>query len=194
MLTPKTLNVRTRALIALAFAFWLTVLACSVNVKKDKSGEDKNVDIQTPLGGIHVDKGADARDTGIPVYPGARIKQKDSSGDDKSANVNLSGFGYGLRVIAVEYESDDSPAKVITYYKDQLKKFGEVLECHTHDRHVAMTHKSGSHELSCDSNGGKTVELKVGTDENQHIVSITPEDKGSSFALVYVRMHGKDTI
>jgi hypothetical protein len=194
MLTPKTLNVKTRALIALAFAFWLTVLACSVNVKKDKSGEDKNVDIQTPLGGIHVDKGAEARDTGIPVYPGARIKQKDSSGDDKSANVNLSGFGYGLRVIAVEYESDDSPTKLVAYYKDQLKKFGDVLECHTHGSHVTMTHKSDSHALSCDSDGGNTVELKVGTDENQHIVSITPEDKGASFALVYVRMHGKDTI
>jgi hypothetical protein len=194
MLTPKTLNVKTRALIALAFAFWLIVLACSVNVKKDKSGEDKNVDIQTPLGGIHVDKGADARDTGLSVYPGARIKQKDSSGDDKSANVNLSGFGYGLRVIAVEYTSDDSPDKLIAYYKDQLKKYGDVLECHTHGRQVTMTHKSDSHELSCDSDSGKTVELKVGTDENQHIVSITPEDKGASFALVYVRVHGKETI
>jgi hypothetical protein len=194
MLIPKTLDGRTRALIAVAFALWLTLLACSVSVKKDESGEEKKVDIRTPIGGIHVDKNADARDTGIPVYPGARVKQKKASGDEKNANVSISGFGYGLRVTAVEYESDDSPAKLIAYYKDQLKKFGDVLECHTHDQSVTMTNKSDSGGLKCDSDSGKTVELKVGTEQNQRIVAITPEDKGSSFALVYVRMHGKDTI
>ena len=35
--------------------------ACSVNVKKAENGEDKKVDIETPMGGIHVSKGADAR-------------------------------------------------------------------------------------------------------------------------------------
>jgi hypothetical protein len=194
MLIPKALDVKTRALMAVAFAFWLTLLACSVNVKKDKSGEDKNVDIQTPLGGLHVDKSADARDTGLPVYPGAHVKAKGDSGDDKSANVNLSGFGYGLRVIAIEYESDDSPGKITAYYKDQLKKYGDVLECHSHGRQVTMTHRSDSRELRCDSDSGNTVELKAGTEDNQHIVSITPEDKGASFALVYVQVHGKETI
>jgi len=34
--------------------------------------------------------------------------------------------------------------------------------------------------------------LNVGTKENQHIVAVEPEGKGSSFSLVYVRTHGKD--
>ena len=42
-------------------------------------------------------------DVGIAVYPGARLKQKDSDGNDKSANVNISSFGFGLKVVALEY-------------------------------------------------------------------------------------------
>ena len=34
-------------------------------------------------------------------------------------------------MVALEYESDDAPAKLVAYYKDQLKKYGKVLECHT---------------------------------------------------------------
>jgi hypothetical protein len=41
-------------------------------------------------------------------------------------------------------------------------------------------------------NNGKNVELKAGTDENQHIVAVESEGKGSSFSLVYVRTHGKE--
>jgi hypothetical protein len=169
--------------------------ACSVNVKKEKNGQDKQVDISTPVGGIHVSKGADVADVGLAVYPGARPKEKDSSGDDKSANVNISGFGYGLKVVALEYESDDSPAKLVAFYQEQLKKYGNVLVCHTSHLDVDTDIKEsdhGSHELTCNGASGTNVELKVGTKENQHIVAVQPDGKGSSFSLVYVRTHGKD--
>ncbi len=109
----------------------LLLPACSVNVKKEANGQDKQVDIKTSLGGVHVSQQADVSDIGLTVYPGARLKEKDSDGSDKSANVNISGFGYGLKVVALEYESDDAPAKVLSFYRDQLKKYGTVLECHT---------------------------------------------------------------
>ena len=48
----------------------------------------------------------------------------------ESANVNLSAFGFGLKVVALEYESDDPPGKIIAYYQDQLKRYGNVLQCH----------------------------------------------------------------
>lgn len=170
--------------------------SCSVNVKKEPNGQDKQVDIKTLVGGIHVSKDADVSDTGLTVYPGAHIKQKDSDGDDKSANVNISGFGFGIKVVALEYESSDSPDKLIAFYRDQLKKYGNVLECHTSGHFNVNTNysdKSGhSHELTCDSGNGNNVELKVGTKEDQHIVAVEPEGKGSSFSLVYVRTHGKD--
>ena len=194
MRIPKKRTVETRLAIALAFMVCLTVLACSVNVKKDSSGKEKKVDIETPIGSIHVDKGADVRDTGLAVYPGARVKPKQSSNDDKDANVDLSFLGYGLRVVAIEYQSGDAPDKVIAYYKDQLKKYGNVLECHTTGHNVQMNPKDDSKELTCDSHSGKTVELKVGTQENQHVVAVDPDGTGSSFALVYVHTNKGTTI
>jgi hypothetical protein len=189
-------------------AMLVALPACSVNVKKADNGEDKKVDIDTPMGGIHVSKGADARDTGLPVYPGARQKEEDDhKGDQKSANVNISAGLFGLRVVAIEFLSDDPPEKVVTYYKDQLKKYGAVLECHTTHRHgdsgdvdvnLGKGEDKDSNKLSCEHDSGTTLELKVGTKQNQHMVSISPQDsgKGTDFGLVFIQMHGgdKDTI
>lgn len=182
---------------ALAFATLASLFlpACSINVKKEQNGDDKQVDINTPVGGIHVSKGANVSDVGLAVYPGARLKQDDSNGNDKSANVNISSFGFGLKVVALEYQSDDSPAKLVAYYKDELKKYGKVLECHTSHFDVDPDIKGSdhaSHELTCEGSSGNNIELKVGTKENQHIVAVEPDGKGSSFSLVYVRTHGKD--
>ena len=113
----------------MAFAGWLTVLACTVSVK-DHDGDNSKVDIQTPVGGIHVDEEANVKDTGLAVYPGARKKEK-TDHDSKSANVNISSSFFGVKVVAIEYESDDPPSKVQAFYQDQLKKFGHVIECHT---------------------------------------------------------------
>jgi len=176
-----------------------------VNVKKSANGEDKKVDIETPMGGIHVDKSADARDTGLPVYPGAKQKAEEKNGHE-SANVNISAGMFGLKVIAIEFLSDDSPDKVTAYYKDQLKHFGAILECHTSNRHgdagdvdvhLGKDGEKNSNQLSCEHGSGNTLELKVGTKQNQHIVSISPQDggKGTDFALVFVQTRGdRDTI
>ena len=171
----------------------LLASACSIKVKKEKNGEDKQVDINTPMGGIHVSQEVNAQDVGIAVYPGATLKEK-GNGEDKSANVNLSSFGFGLKVVALEYESKDSPDKVVAYYKDQLKKYGDVLVCHTTGMNVnagIKKHDESSHELTCEG-GGHNIELKVGTRENQHIVAVESSGGGSNFSLVYVRTHGKD--
>ena len=189
----------TKSQIVSTFAIGLAALlalflpACSVNVKKEQNGEDKQVDIRTPLGGIHVSKGANVADVGLAVYPGARLKQQGSDGEDKSANVDISSFGYRVKVVALEYESDDSPSKLVAYYKDQLQKYGHVLECHTSNFDVKAKHwDHDSHELTCEGSSGSNIELKVGTKENQHIVAVGPEGKGSKLSLVYVRIHGKD--
>jgi len=184
-------------ILALLLAGMLIALvsACSVNVKKEQDGQDKQVDIQSPLGGIHVSKEANGADVGLPVYPGARVRPKDAGDGDKSANVNISGFGFGLKVVAIQYESDDPPAKLISFYRDQLKKYGRVLECHTSHLDLdtdVKEHDETSHVLTCGGSSGSNIELKVGTKENQHIVAVEPEGKGSSFSLVYVRTHGKD--
>jgi hypothetical protein len=175
--------------------------ACSISVKDHGDDGASKVDINTPVGGIHVDENADARDTGLPVYPGARPKPKTDDGNKKSANVNISTFGFGLKVVALEFESDDPPAKIIAYYHDQLKKYGNVLQCHSSHNKIDddvpfIGGKKGyvvSDKLKCDDDdSAKTVELKSGTGENQHIVSVDPEGKGADFAIVWLRVHGKE--
>ena len=172
----------------------LLLAACSINVKKEKNGEDKQVDINTLVGGIHVSKGVNPEEVGLPIYPGAKLQEK-GSGDDKSANVNISGFGYGLKVVALEYASNDAPDKIIAFYKDQLKRYGNVILCHTSSLHVntdVKKHDDEAHKLTCEGDSGRDVELKVGTQGNQHIVAVEPSGSGASFSLVYVRTHGKD--
>ena len=175
--------------------------ACSVNVKKDEEGKDKKVDIQTPVAGLHVSNDPNAQDTGLPVYPGATRKHKqEGDSDETGANINIATSLFGLKVIAVEFLSDDPPEKIMAYYKDKLSKFGNVLECHKRKGgdSVSMSSDSDdskSKELKCEGdNSGNVIELKVGTQEKQHIVSIQPKDKGTDFALVFVQTRGKDTI
>ena len=109
----KALAIHLRLLIVVIVAALALLSACTVDVKDRGDDGSAKVDIKTPVGGIHVDENADARDAGVPVYPGARPKAKTNDGDKKSANVNLSAFGFGLKVVAVEYEPDDPPAKII---------------------------------------------------------------------------------
>jgi hypothetical protein len=205
MRIPKFPGVR----VAIAAAFSLLVLlpACSLNVKKNEKGGGEKVDIQTPVGGIHVSQDANPRDTGLATYPGARPKEKSSQHDGNNANVNISSGFFGIKVVAIEFVSDDPPEKVAAFYRDQLKKYGAVLECHTDNPHqdagdvdvdLGKDDKSKSKKLTCEHDSGKSLELKVGTKDNQHVVSISPQDKGkgTDFALVFVQARGssRDTI
>ncbi|HZQ67783.1 MAG TPA: hypothetical protein VFA68_04620 [Terriglobales bacterium] len=180
----------------------LLSLGCSVNVKKDGEGQDKKVDIQTPVAGLHVSSNPDVEDTGLPVYPGATRKpKKEGDSEETGANLNIATSFFGLKVVAVEFLSQDSPDKVMAYYKDKLSKYGKVLECHKRKGggSVSMNSRDGDdskdRELKCEGdNTGNVIELKVGTQEKQRIVSIEPKEKGTDFALVFVQTRGKDTI
>ncbi|MFY9561481.1 MAG: hypothetical protein WAQ52_14705 [Terriglobales bacterium] len=181
---------------AALLAALLVLPGCSINVKdKDKNGEGR-VDIKTPMGDIHVNEQPDIRETGLSLYAGAKPALKEGH-DEKSANVNISGPGFGLKVVAAEFQSDDSPGKVIAYYNKELQRFGKPIECRGRwtggDVNAELHKKEGAKPVTCGDNGsGDSVELKVGTEENQHIVAVKPDGKGTRFALVYVRTHGKD--
>jgi hypothetical protein len=177
--------------------------ACSIsaNDKHNSKDGETHVDIKSPLGDLHVSEQADLHDAGLSLYPGAKPAPKDDGDDKKSANVNLSLPGFSLKVVAAEFTSDDAPAKIIAYYDKELQKYGKPIQCHgswSGGAHVnKSTHddKEADKPVSCDSEGnGDSVELKVGTEGNQHVVSVKSSSAGSRFALVYVRMHtGSDT-
>ena len=132
----------------LAAALMTALTACKIHVDKSENGEEKKVDIQTPLGGIQVNQGVNARDTGLSIYPGAHEKPKSSDGNGGQANVNISSEFFGVKVVVAEFLSDDPPEKVISYYRGQLKKYGGILECrsknHKDGPNVEMNHKKAA--------------------------------------------------
>jgi hypothetical protein len=167
--------------------------ACSINANDKSESGDKHVDIKSPVGDLHVSEQADIRDAGLALYPGAKPAPEDDGDDKKSANVNLSFGGFSLKVVAAEFVSDDAPDKIIAYYDKELRKYGKPIQCRGgwNGGHVNYNGKDEmSKPVACGSDSsGDAVELKVGTEGNERLVSVKSNSHGSRFALVYVRTH-----
>ena len=178
---------------------------CAVPASAQESGSgshDKNLDVRSSVGDLHVGKDADARKIGLPLYPGARLTHDHDDNGKDSVNFGILTEAFGMKLVVAKYDSDDAPGKIIDYYRDKLKRYGKVLECHTreHGGNIDANADSdddkghGSKELKCEGdNTGPVTELKVGTEDDQHLVAIEPRDggKGTTFALVYLHLRGK---
>ncbi|HET6840635.1 MAG TPA: hypothetical protein VFK06_02985 [Candidatus Angelobacter sp.] len=191
----KTLRIAHLWVAALAL---LLLGGCTVNTheKKNASGKNEDVDIRTPLGSLSVHSGdVDVKDTGLPVYPHARPLPHNKN--DEDANVNISTPMFGLKVVAVRYESDDPQDKVLSFYRKELGKYGTVVQC-TNGTELDFKHEDDNDgPVTCkDSDKGSkngNIELKTGTRHNQRIVAIEKQGAVTSFNLVYVRIHtGKE--
>lgn len=181
----------------LGFICLLALAGCSVSTHDKGNGKKDDVDIRTPFGSLSVKEGAsNIKDTGLPLYPGARQKV-DSGEDSHSANVNISSSLFGLKVVALKYESDDPADKVLGFYRKEMGKYGKVIDC-TGGFNMNFRHHDGNAEVTCDDHSGSDhgykEELKVGTENNQRVLAIKPMNSGSEFTLVYVRAwEHKDT-
>jgi hypothetical protein len=171
---------------------------CRIHLDKDANGKEKNVQVDTPFGGIHVNTGqTTAADLGLAVYPGAQpVKDNDNH---KSADVHM-GFGeWELRVQAVSYETPDKKEQVIAFYKKDLARYGDVITCQ--GTTPVGTPAATSEGLTCANDKGNTttvqvdredygsgknsLELKAGSKRHQHIVGFEePENGQTRFALV----------
>lgn len=167
----------------------------TISFAQDKDKKDDSFDVRSSVGDMHMGKDADATAAGFVPYPGAHIKVEQNN---DPLNFGILTEAFGFKIVVVKYESDDPPSKILAFYRDKLKKYGKVLECHStsDDSGVDLNadDENKSKELKCEGdNKGPVNELKVGTEHNQHIVAIdSPESqKGSTFALVYLRAHGK---
>jgi hypothetical protein len=174
-----------------------------VHVDKDSNGEDKNVQVDTPFGGVHVNTNqTSAADLGLPAYPGA--KQVSDDDKHKSADVHL-GFGeWQLRVRAVSYATTDNQDKVVAFYKKALGRYGDVITCQGHS--PIGTPTTTSEGLTCSDDGSSTnvkidrhdygtsndsLELKAGSKRHQHIVGFEESKSGNTrFALVALDLPG----
>lgn len=201
-----------RTLFAIALGVVIAIPGPATAQETDR--HDKRLDIQSSAGGLHMGNDADARKAGLPLYPGARLSHDEDNGN--ALNLGVLTQAFGLKLVVAKYDSGDAPEKVIDFYREHLKKYGKVLECHTRkpidhagrdhaDRdsadsdhadtdHADSDDDKNSKELKCEGgNTGPVTELKVGTPNNQHVVAVQPNEarSGSTFALVYVRTHGK---
>lgn len=176
----------------------------TVRVKNSGTGEaNKSVDINTFFGGVHVHTNdVDPKDVGLNIYPGARLAPR-SEDNDSQANVNISTAWFGLRVVALKYESDDAPEKLLDYYKKDLGRYGNVLQCRNGkqvggtpatapedpDKLSCSEHHSGHNgpDINIGDHEKNTMELKAGSMDRERIVAISPSGSGSRFELVYVQ-------
>jgi len=165
-------------------------------VSQESDSRNKNLDIRSSAGDLHVGDDADAKKAGLPLYPGARISAEDEHND--KANLSVITEAFGMKLVVAKYDSDDAPANIVDFYRNKLRKYGKVLECHSQkhggniDVHEDNDSKD-SKDLRCEEESGPVTELKVGTEENQHIVAVEPREKGkgTTFALVYVHTRGR---
>jgi len=177
----------------------LAAVGCHVEVDKGKNGEDKNVRIDTPLGGLHVRADqTTALDLGLPVYPGAQISP-DVQGD-KSADVHF-GFGqFQLRVRVVTYETPDPKDKVLAFYKNAMGRFGEVLTCNGNQpvgtptitsegltcREDSNAHVRINGDVGVNDDSGLT--LRAGSKHHQHIFAIKNGGTETRYSLIELQL------
>jgi hypothetical protein len=178
-------------------ALTAAIAGCRIRTEKDASGEEKNVQIDTPFGGLHVNTDqTTAADLGLPVYPGAEQVKADDK--HKSADIHL-GFGdWEMRVRAVSYATRDSKEQVTAFYKKALGRYGDVIVCQ--GKSAVGTPTTTSEGLTCEDNDknanvkidrkdygtdANSLELKAGSKRRQHIVAFEDSKVGDTrFALV----------
>ena len=181
------------------------IAGCRVDSKKE--GEGDNVKIATPFGGMQVktDNADVLTGLGLPLYPNSTPVKKDkiNGKDSGSADVNMSFGSFQLRVKAAEYRTDDTPDKLLVFYKKALGRYGDVIQCDNHRPVGTPTHTAEG--LTCEENegsgkvhinvndnqkdsgvfhGNAKVQLKAGSKKHQHIVDINPDGGGTKFGLV----------
>jgi hypothetical protein len=195
-------QVRVAAVLGAVVAISLTA-GCRVETHKD--GNADNVRIATPFGGMSVktNEAVVQDNLGLDVYPGA-VPEKKKNENDSAADINMSFGSFHLGVKAASYTTPDSPDKVMAFYQKSLAKHGTVIEC-KHDQPIGTTTRTPD-GLTCDDDnkkhvniniknddGGET-QLKFGSKQHQHIVSIEAKNGGTKIGLVALDLPGSFTV
>jgi hypothetical protein len=179
----------------------LAALLAGCRVESDKHGDSDNVKISTPFGGMQV-KTNDAvavEGIGLPTYPGAQLVKKDK--DNGAADVNVNFGSFQLRVKAVSYRTSDSPKKVEAFYREGMKRFGDVIACR--DNRAVGKPVRTLEGLTCDNDKQNSysvddhpaegqLQLKAGSNQHQHIVEIDAESGGTKIGLVALDLPGNN--
>jgi hypothetical protein len=169
--------------------------ACNLKVKDEGTEGNKNVSISSALGNLKVRTDeVNPADTGMTVYPGSKLKPKDDKNSDNKANVDINTPWFGLKVVALTYTTEETPEKVWNYYLNEMtKKWGKPLECKPGSPDLGKK-KQNKNDLDCreEEHGvhidadSSDMQLKVGTEDRQHVVAVKREGGKTQYSLVYV--------
>jgi hypothetical protein len=169
-------------------------------VDEHKNGDNENVKISTPFGGLSVktNESTVQNGVGLDVYPGA-VPEKKEKGHDGAADVNMSFGSFHLGVKAVSFTTPDAPEKVLAFYQKGLAKYGPVIEC-VNNQPVGTPARTPE-GLTCDQEHNNHVhisddsatkkELKAGSKQHEHIVEVEAKGTGTKFGLVMLDLPGK---
>ena len=161
----------------------VALAACDVEVRGDHTGRDADLDVRTPVGSLSVRADDALPNTGLPVYPGAEPLRDGDEGNRATVRIDTSLFG--IAVAAAEFESPDPPSSVISFYRDALGKYGEVVECRGN---VDFKGKNRRRRPVCDEvRSGSETQLVSGTEDNNRTVVVKARGTGSEFAVVTYR-------
>jgi hypothetical protein len=144
-----------------------------------------NLEISSSKGEDRAANEASLKEIGLPALPGAHVRM--GAGDDSQAALGFMLGGKGIRLVVLKYETAESPAKVLAFYRKAIARYGEPLTCPG-----GGATASG---LSCkdsDVTAG-TTELMAGSKEERRIVGVEPGPEGGArFELVYLKAKGVD--
>lgn len=188
-------GVRRSLLGGVAVMAVISLVGCRVDTHK--SGERENVKIATPFGGLSVKTNeADIQQgVGLSLYPGAVLTKKNEDHNDGAADVNMSFGNFHLSVKALSYKTGDAPEKVIDFYRKDMARYGSVIFCR--DRKAIGTPTRTQDGLSCEEEhdhrmqvdiGGSAGELKAGSKQHQHIVSVDRDGSGTKLGLIAIEL------
>ncbi len=77
----------------------LAAAAVLESAAQDSDSPNKNLDIRSSIGDLHVGGDADAKKVGLPLYPGAHLKSRDENSDQ--ANLSLLTEAFGMKLIVL---------------------------------------------------------------------------------------------
>ena len=180
---------RMRARILAATAPSLACLLAGTPAARAQSGFDISV---------HATSDVTPAAIGLPVYPGARLAVKHGD-DDAAFDV---GFAFGdtrLRMAGISYDSDDSPDRILEFYRRALSQYGDVLECdHGHavgnlsvtSSGLRCSDKKGHDNVNLDGHfdSSRDHDLRAGSPGEFRIVGVDGSyTKSARFVIMYVK-------
>jgi hypothetical protein len=88
---------------------------------------------------------------------------------------------FDVKVVAARYESSDDEKRIVDFYRNELKAYGDVLECR------GNVNYRGGRPVCREKPFEEDLQLVAGPEENQRIVAVKPRGDRTEFGLVHVQ-------